>query len=44
MNGKSPAQNSRGNVIHLIGISPLDAGNIIPPRAINDASWATKRQ
>ena len=43
MNGKTLAQNSRGSIIRQIGISPLDVGNIMPPKVINDALWATKR-
>ena len=42
MNENTPAQNYRKNIIRWIGASSLDAGNIMPPRAINDASWATK--
>ena len=43
MSGNAPTQNSRKNINHWIGALPLDAGNIKPPKAINDASWATKR-
>ena len=44
MSGSTPAQNSRKNISHWIGASSLDVGNITPPRAINDLSWATKHQ
>ena len=35
MSGNTPAQNTRKNVSRWIGISPLDAGDIKPPRVIN---------
>ena len=44
MSENTPAQNSRKNIIRWIGASPLDAGNIMLPGVINDASWATKHQ
>ena len=44
MKGNNPAQISRRNVSRWMGASPLDAGNITPPGAINSASWATKLQ
>ena len=44
MRGNNPAQNSRRNVSHWIGASPLDVENITLLGAINGVSWATKRQ
>ena len=44
MSGNTLAQNSRKNIRRWIGVSPLDARNITPPGAINDASWAIKRE
>ena len=44
MSENAPTQNSRKNISRWIGASPLDVGNIMLPGAINDASWATKRQ
>jgi len=44
MSGNTLVQNSRKNINRWIGASSLDAGNITPLRAINDASWVTKRQ
>ena len=44
MRGNNPAQISKRNVNRWMGASPLDAGNIMPPRAINSASWAMKCQ
>ena len=44
MRGNNPAQISRRNFSHWMGASPLDAGNIMPPGAINSVLWATKRQ
>ena len=35
MSGNTPTQNTRKNVGHWIGISPLDAGDIKPPGVIN---------
>ena len=43
MRGNNPAQNSRRNVSHWIGASPLDVENITLLGAINGVSWATKR-
>ena len=44
MSGNTPTQNSRKNISHWIDASSLDAGNIMPPGAINDALQATKRR
>ena len=44
MSGNTPTQNSRKNVSRWIGASLLDVGDIKPPKVINNASWATKRQ
>ena len=44
MSENTPTQNSRKNINHWIGVSPLDAGNITPLGTINDALWATKQQ
>ena len=38
MSGNTPAQNTRKNVSHWIGVSLLDAEDIKPPGAINNAS------
>ena len=35
MSGNTPTQNTRKNFSHWIGISPLDVGDIKPPRVIN---------
>ena len=35
MSGNTPAQNTRKNVSHWIGISSLDAGDLKPPGVIN---------
>ena len=43
MRGNNPAQNSRRNISHWMGASPLDAGNIMSPKAINSASVAIMR-
>ena len=37
MSGNTLAQNTRKNVNHWIGVSPLDAGDIKPPGIINNA-------
>jgi len=44
MNGSYPAYSSRRNVNHRIWVSSLDAGNKVPPGAINDTLRAPKRQ
>ena len=44
MSGSTPAQNTRKNVSHWIGVSPLDVRDIKPPGVINNAPWTTKRQ
>ena len=44
MSGNTPAQNPRKNISRWVGASPLEVGNITPPGAINDTSWATKHQ
>ena len=44
MRGNNPAQNSRRNINHWMGASPLDAGNITSPGAINSASVAIMRR
>ena len=38
MSGNTPAQNTRKNVNHWIGVSLLDAGDIKLPGVINNAS------
>ena len=43
MSGNTPTQNSRKDINHWIGASPLDARNIAPLGAINDVSRTTKR-
>ena len=35
MSGNTPAQNTRKNVSHWIGISSLDTGDLKPPGVIN---------
>ena len=38
MSRDTPAQNTRKNISHWIGVSPLDVGDIKPPRVISNAS------
>ena len=38
MSGNTPAQNTRKNVSHWIGVSPLDVGDIKLFGVINNAS------